>query len=202
MEITLPLYSVLSKLFKIISPIKAVACIAIALFSFTYTNLQAQDATQIVVASGTNPSCSNAGVPLTATVTDLTTPANTPTGTVQFVVDGVNVGTPQTLVGGVATFTTAALPSPPATHTISANYISDNAPAFNNSTAANITQNVTAAPAATISYAGTPYCSNGGTAPVTRTGTTGGTYSSTTGLIISSTNGSVTLELVLLDRIL
>ncbi|MBK7286015.1 MAG: hypothetical protein IPI95_02310 [Flavobacteriales bacterium] len=33
------------------------------------------------------------------------------------------------------------------------------------------------APSATISYAGSPYCTSGGTATVTRTGSTGGTYS-------------------------
>ena len=43
------------------------------------------------------------------------------------------------------------------------------------STTATIT--ITAAPAATISYAGNPYCQNAGTATVTRTGTAGGTYS-------------------------
>jgi hypothetical protein len=48
-------------------------------------------------------------------------------------------------------------------------------------------------PAATISYAGSPYCSNGGTATVTRTGTAGGTYSSTAGLTINATTGDVTL---------
>ncbi|MGB5006155.1 MAG: hypothetical protein WBO39_04410, partial [Ferruginibacter sp.] len=52
---------------------------------------------------------------------------------------------------------------------------------------------VTAAPAATISYTGSPYCSNAGTAAVTRTGTAGGTYSSTAGLTINSTTGAVTL---------
>ena len=35
------------------------------------------------------------------------------------------------------------------------------------------------APAATLSYAGSPYCSNAGTANITFSGTTGGTYSST-----------------------
>jgi Bacterial Ig-like domain/Ig-like domain CHU_C associated/Secretion system C-terminal sorting domain len=52
---------------------------------------------------------------------------------------------------------------------------------------------ITAAPAATITYGATPYCSNGGTANVTRTGTTSGVYSSTAGLSINATTGAVTL---------
>jgi len=58
-------------------------------------------------------------------------------------------------------------------------------------TTASIT--ITAAPAATISYTGTPYCQNAGTATVTQTGTTGGTYSSTTGLSLNASTGAVTL---------
>jgi gliding motility-associated-like protein len=51
---------------------------------------------------------------------------------------------------------------------------------------------VTNGPAATITYAGTPYCA-AGTASVTHTGTTGGTYSSTLGLSINSSNGTIDL---------
>ncbi len=53
---------------------------------------------------------------------------------------------------------------------------------------------ITAAPNATISYAGSPYCSNGSTATVTVTGTTGGTYSSTAGLSVNATTGAVNLS--------
>jgi hypothetical protein len=49
------------------------------------------------------------------------------------------------------------------------------------------------APDASISYAGTPYCSNAGTATVTFTGTTGGTYSSTAGLVIDPVTGAIDL---------
>ncbi len=49
-------------------------------------------------------------------------------------------------------------------------------------------------PAATISYTGSPYCSNAGTATVTHTGTAGGTYSAApAGLTINAANGDVTL---------
>lgn len=74
----------------------------------------------------------------------------------------------------------------------SANNVSPNPyVATNESNAATIT--IIAAPTATISYTGTPYCQNGGTASVTRTGTAGGTYSSTAGLSISPSTGAITL---------
>jgi Bacterial Ig-like domain/Ig-like domain CHU_C associated len=47
--------------------------------------------------------------------------------------------------------------------------------------------------AATLSYTGSPYCSNAGTANTTFTGTTGGVYSSTAGLSISATTGAINL---------
>lgn len=52
---------------------------------------------------------------------------------------------------------------------------------------------IVAAPSATITYLGSPFCkSNSTLQAVTRTGTTGGTYSSTpAGLIINSTTGSI-----------
>ena len=55
------------------------------------------------------------------------------------------------------------------------------------------TQVTTTATGSTISYTGTPYCSNAGTASVTLTGTAGGTYSSSVGLSINSSTGAVTL---------
>jgi hypothetical protein len=60
---------------------------------------------------------------------------------------------------------------------------------------ANTSVTITALPAATIAYAGTPYCSDGGTATVTRTGNAGGTYSSTAGLQINSGTGAINLGL-------
>lgn len=51
----------------------------------------------------------------------------------------------------------------------------------------------TPGPAATITYAGSPYCQNAGTSAIIFTGTTGGTYSSTTGLTINGTTGNITL---------
>ena len=52
---------------------------------------------------------------------------------------------------------------------------------------------ITALPAATISYAGTPFCSSlVGAQAVTLTGTAGGTYSSTAGLMINAATGAIT----------
>src|SRR5579864_6015055 len=143
MEITLPHFSNLYKLIRKLKVSLAAALFAIILFSFSFTDLAAQDATNINITSGTaSPSCSNVGVQLTATVSDVTTPANTPTGTVQFLVDGVNSGGPVTLVGGTATFTTPLLPAGP--HNITANYISDNLPVFASSGPSNsIAQTIT-----------------------------------------------------------
>ncbi len=52
---------------------------------------------------------------------------------------------------------------------------------------------VTPAPAATISYGGSPFCGTG-TGSVTFSGTTGGTYSSTAGLNINSLTGAINLN--------
>jgi hypothetical protein len=55
------------------------------------------------------------------------------------------------------------------------------------------TVNITTLPSATISYAGTPFCSSLSSGQVvTLTGTSGGTYSSTAGLIIDATTGAIT----------
>ena len=53
---------------------------------------------------------------------------------------------------------------------------------------------INTAPSATISYAGSPYCTSGGTATVTRTGSTGGTYSAVpSGLSINPNTGAIGL---------
>lgn len=87
--------------------------------SFALTNTPA--ATTTAVTSSPNPSNFNQSVTFTATVTSA---SGTPTGTVQFKVDGTNVGSPQTLNGsGVATFATSALSA--GIHTVTANYNGD-----------------------------------------------------------------------------
>ena len=69
---------------------------------------------------------------------------------------------------------------------LTANYISSDITVFTGNNSNTITQNITLAPAATISYT-TPVCSNVVNATPTRTGTAGGTYSATpTGLSIAA----------------
>ncbi len=79
--------------------------------------------------------------------------------------------------------------STPGSYTVTYTVTAGGCPQFQ--TTASIT--ITLAPAATISYAGSPYCSNAGAATVTRTGTAGGTYSSTAGLSINAATGAVNL---------
>lgn len=51
---------------------------------------------------------------------------------------------------------------------------------------------ITAMPAATISYTGSPWCTSAGLQNVTLTGTSGGTFSSTAGLTINASTGQIT----------
>ncbi len=85
------------------------------------------DSTSTII--GTQPSGeANVGqsVTFTATVANTSQSANpaTPTGTVQFSVDGIPYGAPVSLVNGVATTSDAGLPL--GSHSISATYIPDN----------------------------------------------------------------------------
>jgi hypothetical protein len=66
---------------------------------------------------------------MTATVNDTTTPATHPAGTVQFTLDGTNVGSAVTLVNGVASF--QYTPADTAPHTIKAAFTPTNAALFN-----------------------------------------------------------------------
>ena len=87
--------------------------------TFVLTNVP-QAATSTTVSSSVNPSNVGQSVTFTATVTS---GAGTPTGTVQFKDGGVNLGPPQTLSGGVATFTTSSLTA--GVHAITAEYSGD-----------------------------------------------------------------------------
>ncbi len=68
-------------------------------------------------------------------------------------------------------------------------------PTANSCIGLDITSTITVvtSPTATISYAGSPYCSGASSANVTFTGVTGGTFSATNGLIINPTTGAVDL---------
>jgi hypothetical protein len=86
--------------------------------------------TTTTIGSSIDPA--NFGQPVTfsATVAPVAPGAGTPTGTMQFKADGVSLGAPVALAGGVASLTTSALAS--ATHTITGEYSGD--ASFNTST--------------------------------------------------------------------
>jgi hypothetical protein len=73
--------------------------------STTVTDSQEVDkaSTTTAVTTSVNPSTYGQAVSFTATVSPVAPGAGTPTGTVQFVIDGVNFGSPVTLVNGTAT---------------------------------------------------------------------------------------------------
>ncbi len=96
--------------------------------------------TTTTTVTSNRPSGSVYGQAVTFTASVSAAPG-TPTGQVQFQIDGVNLGDPHTLVGGSASFITSALTA--TTHDITAVYTSDNAN-FANSQA---TVNQTVAPA-------------------------------------------------------
>jgi hypothetical protein len=101
------------------------------------------------VSSSQNPSVFGQAVSFTATVTNTSGTGVTPTGSVQFVIDGVNFGTPVSLnaagtatSGAISTLTVSGSP-----HVVTAAYIPANAN-FSASTGT-LNQNVTAAATAT-----------------------------------------------------
>jgi uncharacterized protein YjdB len=92
-----------------------------------------QAATTIALSSNNNPSTYGQTVVFTATVSP-----SAATGTVQFIDNGTPVGSPVSVSGGVATFSTAALTAGP--HTITASYGGDTN--FVGSTSSAISQQV------------------------------------------------------------
>lgn len=114
-------------------------------------------------------------------------------GTANVTRTGTAGGTYSSAAGLSINATTGAIniaASTPGTYTVTYAINATGAcPAFSITTSVTIT----APPAATISYAGSPYCSNAGTASVTRTGSAGGTYTSTTGLSINASTGAINL---------
>jgi len=97
------------------------------------------------VTSSPSPSVSGEPVIFSATVTPVAPATGTPTGAVQFIVDGSNYGSPVSLTGGSASITDSALAV--GSHLITAAYLGDGT--FNNtgadagSTATTATQTVT-----------------------------------------------------------
>ncbi|MGA9805455.1 MAG: Ig-like domain repeat protein [Terriglobales bacterium] len=107
--------------------------------------------TLTTVSSATSPSIYGQQVTFSATVSVVSPGACSPTGSVQFVVDGSNYGSPVSLTGESASITDSALTAP--SHSITAAYSGD--PNFNatgsdaGSTATTATQTVTPAMTAT-----------------------------------------------------
>ncbi|MEQ1553509.1 MAG: choice-of-anchor J domain-containing protein [Ferruginibacter sp.] len=137
-----------------------------------YLFVQPQAATLSYVGS---PYCSNVG---TANVTFTGTPGGVYSSTAGL---SINATT------GAINLVTSTAGAYVVTYTLVPNGVCN--PSF--TTTANIT--ITAAPVATITYVGSPYCSDAATATITRTGAAGGVYSSTTGLSINPTTGDVNI---------
>ena len=76
--------------------------------------------TGVSLTSGSNPSTYGSSLTFTATVT-----GNSPGGTVQFLIDGIAAGSPVTLAGGSASFTTSALTVSGSPHQVTASYGGD-----------------------------------------------------------------------------
>src|SRR5262249_50311049 len=136
------------------------------------------------------PSAPGQNVTFTATISPAAPGAGTPTGTVQFVVDGGNAGSPVnvTTTGGVTTasFSTASLSA--GTHTVTASYSGDSH--FSGSNAAALNQTVgKAATTTTISSSANPSTS-GQTVTFTATVSDGapGTPTGTVQFVIDGSN--------------
>ncbi len=138
------------------------------------TSITITTAPAATISYAGSPYCSSAG---TATVTQTGTAGGTYSSTAGLTINGAT---------GTITLGTSTAGPYTVTYTIAA---AGGCAIFTTTTPVTIT----AQPAATISYAGTPYCSSAGTATVTQTGTAGGTYSSTAGLTINAATGAITL---------
>ncbi len=96
-------------------------------------------ASATVVTSSGSPAAPGTTVVFTATVTAVPPGAGTPSGTVQFRIDGVNVGAPAALnASGQAAYATSTISL--GRHTVSAVYIGDGN--FNTSTSSGINQRI------------------------------------------------------------
>ncbi|HEV2057648.1 MAG TPA: Ig-like domain repeat protein, partial [Methylomirabilota bacterium] len=106
--------------------------------------------TRTAITSSTNPSVSGQAVTFTATVT--AAGGGTPTGTVQFTIDGVNFGSPVTVTGGTAASGATSSLSAGA-HSITATYVGD--ANFNTSTSTVLSQVVKASTSTAITSSAT-----------------------------------------------
>jgi hypothetical protein len=111
----------------------------IASTSAAFAHQVNQAASKTTLVSSANPAALGQAVTFTATVTAAAPGSGTPTGSVQFIIDGVNFGNPVPLVNGSATSDSInTLAS--GTHTISATYAGD--VNFTAAPVANLTQSI------------------------------------------------------------
>jgi len=107
--------------------------------SATFTQTVHKANSRTVVTTSGSPAAFTSPVTFTATVTARLPGTGVPTGTVQFRIDGVGVGSPVSLnTSGQATYTTSSVAV--GRHTVSAVYSGDGN--FNTSTSGNITQRI------------------------------------------------------------
>jgi Bacterial Ig-like domain (group 3) len=132
----------------------------VASFGGDSTNLLSQNSGDLVVTqasttttltSSTNPSASGASVTFTATVAATSTDSGTPTGTVNFLDNGTQIGT-GTLSSGVATFSTTTLTI--GTHPITAVYVGSTS--FTTSTSSVLSQVVNQTSTTTLTSSPNP----------------------------------------------
>ncbi len=199
------------------SPHTILACYGgsgnVSVSSGTVIQTVSQAATTTGVTSSANPSVVGQTVTLTATVSAAAPGSGTPTGTVRFQADGVNIGGTVTLSGGVATRNIATLAV--GSHTITATYngstnfqgsagtLSPDQAVSQGTTTTTITSVLPASPsttadALTVSYNVDPVAPaagalNGGGAGVTVTLDAGGGGETCTGSVSASGAGSCTV---------
>ena len=102
------------------------------------------DSTSTAVSSSVNPSAFGQSVTFTATVTNTSVNGSgTPTGSVQFVIDGSNFGSAVALVNGSASISDAALNVNGSPHTVSVTYTNSDGN-YTGSTSPNFSQTVNA----------------------------------------------------------
>ncbi|MGQ2983729.1 fibronectin type III domain-containing protein [Flavobacterium sp.] len=140
----------------------------------TTANVVIEAAPQAAIAYAATPYCANAG---TATVTLTGSAGGTYSGTAGLVIDPVT---------GDIDLAASTLGTHTVTYTVAAT-------AACGSLAVTAEVVINALPVATISYTGSPYCSDAGTATVTFAGDAGGIYAGGTGLVINAATGDIDL---------
>ncbi len=175
----------------------------VASFFGDSTNLLSQNSGDLVVSlssttttltSGTNPSASGASVTFTAVVAAGPTGSGTPTGTVDFLDNGTQIGTGTLDSTGTATFATSTLTV--GTHPITAVYEGDTN--FTTSTSSVVNQVVMQASTTTLTTSGTPSASGAAVtftatvAPSSGTGTPTGTVNFLDGTTVLASDVALT----------